>query len=80
MGTHDSEQAVQSGDLLTDLMHAYYNAREQETAIRRAVNDARRRLSAASRERYAIGRKLDEAHKANSAICVKQSNDEQKGE
>lgn len=56
---------TQTVSLVTDLMHAYHAAREHEAAIRREVNAARRLLSAASRERYAIGRNLDVARKDN---------------
>jgi hypothetical protein len=51
---------------LADLMCLYEAAKAREVAIRRCVNDERRRLSAASRERYAIGRKLDEFRKASN--------------
>ncbi len=49
-----------------ELRSAYEDAHRRETAIRKEVNAARGRLSAASRERYAIGRRLD---KAIDAYC-----------
>ena len=55
-------------ETLADLVAAYFAAQERERKIRSQVNRVRRCLSAASRERYAIGRRL-QAARAEAKGC-----------